>query len=207
MMQQSLNLKRYLVDNEKDDSTDTTAKRTEASSGNNGSQECNPKRQLANDAYTVGWICVLRSELNAARALLDEEHEPCPTAERDDNHYFLGRMGAHNVAIAFIGSGTCGTNAAAIPAMSMVESFRNIRFGLMVGVGGGAPKRPHLDDPLKDIRLGDVVVSTARGGQGKYPRVSAGTMSYCGLLIRLEVAFFNMTWGSVKTTNSRSSHI
>ncbi|KJK95155.1 hypothetical protein H633G_00958 [Metarhizium anisopliae BRIP 53284] len=166
MMQQSLNLKRYLVDNEKDDSTDTTAKRTEASSGNNGSQECNPKRQLANDAYTVGWICVLRSELNAARALLDEEHEPCPTAERDDNHYFLGRMGAHNVAIAFIGSGTCGTNAAAIPAMSMVESFRNIRFGLMVGVGGGAPKRPHLDDPLKDIRLGDVVVSTARGGQG-----------------------------------------
>ncbi|KAK8926985.1 Ankyrin-1 [Metarhizium anisopliae] len=165
MMQQSLNLKRYLVDNEKDDSTDTTAKRTEASSGNNGSQECNPKRQLANDAYTVGWICVLRSELNAARALLDEEHEPCPTAERDDNHYFLGRMGAHNVAIAFIGSGTCGTNAAAIPAMSVVESFRNIRFGLMVGVGGGAPKRPHLDDPLKDIRLGDVVVSTARGGQ------------------------------------------
>ncbi|KAH0591720.1 hypothetical protein MHUMG1_10550 [Metarhizium humberi] len=166
MMQQSLNLKRYLVDNEKDDSTDTTAKRTEASSGNNGSQECNPKRQLANDAYTVGWICVLRSELNAARALLDEEHEPCPTAERDDNHYFLGRMGAHNVAIAFIGSGTCGTNAAAITAMSMVESFRNIRFGLMVGVGGGAPKRPHLDDPLKDIRLGDVVVSTARGGHG-----------------------------------------
>ncbi|KAL6835271.1 putative kinesin [Trichoderma camerunense] len=40
----------------------------------------------------------------------------------------------------------------------MMRSFPNIRFGLMVGVGGGAPDM-ESDDPCNDIRLGDVVVS------------------------------------------------
>ena len=35
----------------------------------------------------------------------------------------------------------------------MLSSFRSIRVGLMVGIGGGAPSK-HAD-----IRLGDVVVS------------------------------------------------
>ena len=75
----------------------------------------------------------------------------------------------HNVVIAFAGSGTYGTNAAAQTSTHMVRTFRNIRFGLMVGIGGGAPKRPDLNDPLNDIRLGDVVVSTAKGNRGKHP--------------------------------------
>ncbi|KAH7190174.1 hypothetical protein DER44DRAFT_903943 [Fusarium oxysporum] len=129
-------------------------------------QGSDEKRKLAHDAYTVGWICVLRSELNASRAMLDEEHEPPTPAERDDNSYLLGRMAGHNVVIAFTGSGTYGTNAAAQTATNMIRTFSNIRFGLMVGVGGGAPKRPDLNDPLKDIRLGDVVVSAAKGSHG-----------------------------------------
>ncbi|KAL7915295.1 putative kinesin [Trichoderma velutinum] len=40
----------------------------------------------------------------------------------------------------------------------MMRSFPNIRFGLMVGIGGGAPSKP-CDDSRDDIRLGDVVVS------------------------------------------------
>ncbi|KAM0511161.1 hypothetical protein ACHAPE_010183 [Trichoderma viride] len=36
----------------------------------------------------------------------------------------------------------------------MLESFSSIRFGLMIGVGGGIPTKDH------DVRLGDVVVST-----------------------------------------------
>ncbi|KAL5083750.1 hypothetical protein Trisim1_000954 [Trichoderma cf. simile WF8] len=42
----------------------------------------------------------------------------------------------------------------------MLHSFPNIRIGLMVGIGGGAPSSKH------DIRLGDVVVSAPRGGNG-----------------------------------------
>ena len=69
--------------------------------------------RLSHSAYRVGWICVLRCKVNASRALLDEEHERLPPGEKDDNSYLLGRMGKHNVVIAFLGSGTYGTYAAA----------------------------------------------------------------------------------------------
>ncbi|KAK1838827.1 ankryin repeat protein [Colletotrichum chrysophilum] len=42
----------------------------------------------------------------------------------------------------------------------MLHSFPNMRIGLMVGIGGGAPSQKH------DIRLGDVVVSTPNSGRG-----------------------------------------
>jgi hypothetical protein len=41
-----------------------------------------------------------------------------------------------------------------------MHSFPNIRIGLMVGIGGGAPSPKH------DIRLGDIVVSAPRDGKG-----------------------------------------
>lgn len=41
----------------------------------------------------------------------------------------------------------------------MLHSFPNIRIGLMVGIGGGAPSKKH------DIRLGDIVVSDPRNGE------------------------------------------
>ena len=125
---------------------------------------------MTHDAYTVGWVCVLISELNASRALLDEEHEPLQTEEKDDNSYLLGQMGGHNVVITFPGSGVYGPNAAAQIVTNMARTFRKIRFGLMVGVGGGAPKPPHPNDPLMDIRLGDVVVSNPKGKHGMYLR-------------------------------------
>ncbi|KAM3537463.1 hypothetical protein ARSEF1564_009613, partial [Beauveria bassiana] len=130
------------------------------------SQGSDEKRKLAHESYTVGWICILRCELNASRALLDEVHQPLPQAEKDDNSYLLGRMAEHNVVIAFTGSGTYGTNAAAQTATHLTRTFCKIRFGLMVGVGGGAPKRPDPNDPFRDIRLGDVVVSAVKGSHG-----------------------------------------
>ncbi len=42
----------------------------------------------------------------------------------------------------------------------MLHSFPNVRIGLMVGIGGGAPSDKH------DIRLGDIVVSTPGDGKG-----------------------------------------
>ncbi|KZL66078.1 hypothetical protein CI238_06213 [Colletotrichum incanum] len=111
--------------------------------------------------YTVGWICALPTEFNAAQAFLDEEDEDQPSvAPKDNNSYALGRIGNHNVVISVLPDGEYGTNSAAAVARDMLHSFPNVRIGLMVGIGGGAPSSKH------DVRLGDVVVSSRDGGKG-----------------------------------------
>jgi nucleoside phosphorylase len=115
--------------------------------------------QLAHthDDYTVGWICALPIELTAAMAMLDETHERLPQARSDHNNYTLGSvntsMGKHNVAIACLPTGKTGIKSAAVVASQMSATFQSLRFGLMVGIGGGVP------DAHNDIRLGDIVVS------------------------------------------------
>ncbi|KAI9367278.1 hypothetical protein BJX61DRAFT_538191 [Aspergillus egyptiacus] len=106
--------------------------------------------------YTIAWICAIHVENVAAEEFLDEEHPPpAPTSidAQDPNVYKLGRMGAHNVVIASLPTG-----------FNLTRSFRNVRFALLVGVGGGAPTATN------DIRLGDVVVSvpTTDGSSGVF---------------------------------------
>ncbi|KAL3463385.1 hypothetical protein BJX64DRAFT_276514 [Aspergillus heterothallicus] len=122
------------------------------------------QEKLTHDAYTVGWVCVLECELNASRALLDKEHERLPSAENDDNVYLLGEMKGHNVAIAF--PAIYGAGAAARTATNMIRTFPNIRFGLMVGIGGAVPNPARFGKPAEDIRLGDVIVSEPKGDHG-----------------------------------------
>lgn len=115
------------------------------------------------EEYQVGWVCALSKELTAARAMLDEEHDDCYSRQPQDfNSYVLGRMHNHNVVIACLPAGTYGTTSAATVANSMLRTFTGIRFGLMVGIGGGIP---NLDRGW-DIRLGDVVVSQPDGTHG-----------------------------------------
>ncbi|KAH6960053.1 hypothetical protein BKA56DRAFT_647910 [Ilyonectria sp. MPI-CAGE-AT-0026] len=110
--------------------------------------------------YTVGWICAVSTEYVAAQAFLDEEHGgPEHVSPNDNNDYTLGKIGKHNVVIAVLPDGEYGTSRAASVASDMMHSFPNIRIGLMVGIGGGAPSRKH------DIRLGDIVVSAPRDGK------------------------------------------
>ncbi|KAI9775072.1 MAG: hypothetical protein M1839_001464 [Geoglossum umbratile] len=97
------------------------------------------------------------TEYVAARAFLDEKHD---RAESVSNVYTLGKVGRHNVVIAVLPDGEYGIAAAASVAGDMLNSFPNVRFGLMVGIGGGAPNQMH------DIRLGDIVVSAPRNGMG-----------------------------------------
>lgn len=111
--------------------------------------------------YTVGWICAIPTEGVAARQFLDEEHDPpSHVSQNDNNIYTLGRVGQHQVVIAMLPKGEYGTTSAANVARDMLHSFPNIRIGLMVGIGGGAPSKKH------DIRLGDVVVSSPHNGKG-----------------------------------------
>ncbi|TRX93491.1 hypothetical protein FHL15_005766 [Xylaria flabelliformis] len=118
-------------------------------------------RHLSHEDYTVGWICALSTEHIAAVAFLDEKHgRPAIQDPNDDNSYTLGRYGDHNTVIAVLPSGEYGKSSAASVARDMLRSFPNLRIGLMVGIGGGAPNRNN------DIRLGDVVVSTPTNGKG-----------------------------------------
>lgn len=111
--------------------------------------------------YTVGWICALSTEQIAAAEFLDVEHESLEDLPlHDSNSYILGSMGKHNVTIAVLPSGEYGTASAASVATDLLRTSPNIRIGLLVGIGGGAPSERH------DIRLGDVVVGTPSGSDG-----------------------------------------
>ncbi|KAL9473905.1 hypothetical protein ACSS6W_008285 [Trichoderma asperelloides] len=111
--------------------------------------------------YTVGWVCALYIECVAAQAFLDDKHEqPEYLSPHDNNSYTLGRIGRHNVVIAVLPNGEYGISSAAGVAKDMLRSFPNIRIGLLVGIGGGAPSKKH------DIRLGDVVVGISSNREG-----------------------------------------
>lgn len=104
--------------------------------------------------YTIGWICALSTEYVAAQAFLDEKHDKLDDTDvHDDNDYTLGRIGKHNIVVVVLPHGQYGLVSAATVAKDLARSFPNIRFCLMVGVGGGVPTK-------HDIRLGDVVVSS-----------------------------------------------
>jgi hypothetical protein len=79
----------------------------------------------------------------------------------DNNDYTLGQIGEHNIVIAGLPLGRYGTINAAIVARDMIRTFPNIQFGLMVGIGGGAPSEGH------DIRLGDILVGISGNGKNE----------------------------------------
>ncbi|KAH0169431.1 purine and uridine phosphorylase, partial [Aureobasidium melanogenum] len=111
--------------------------------------------------YTVGWICAIPTESIAASCFLDETHErPDYVSSNDSNDYTLGEMAGHNVVIAVLPDGEYGLTSATGVVKDMLASFPNIRVGLMVGIGGGAPTVQN------DIRLGDIVVSSPQNGTG-----------------------------------------
>ncbi|KAL2689264.1 hypothetical protein Neosp_003316 [[Neocosmospora] mangrovei] len=87
--------------------------------------------------YTLGWVCALPKEQTAATAMLDVEH---PDLHREPQR-------GHRLPA----KGKYGTNSAATVSARMLDTFPSIKFGLMVGIGGGIPPK---------VRLGDVVVST-----------------------------------------------
>ena len=110
------------------------------------------RRRLQAGDYTVGWICALPIELAVAQEMLDEDDDP-PQYSSNCDPYTFGRIGDHNVVLACLPAGQMGTQSAATVAARMTSKFTSIRFGLMVGIGGGVPSAE------ADIRLGDVVIS------------------------------------------------
>ncbi|KAF4553944.1 Ankyrin repeat-containing protein 27 [Elsinoe fawcettii] len=106
--------------------------------------------------FTVGWICALVTEYVAAALFLDLEYNSIDwKSVSDNNDYTLGRVGNHNVVIAVCPNDEHGIASATSVARDMLHTFPHIRIGVLVGIGGGMPSAKH------DIRLGDVVVSSA----------------------------------------------
>lgn len=140
-----------------------------------------PQRQLAYADYTVACICPMGVELAPVEGMLDEIHQSLPSG-RDQNAYTLGKIGGHNIVVAVLPA--IGNNAAATVATQLLNDFPSIRFGLLVGIGGGVPG---VED---DVRLGDVVVSQPTdtfGGVVQYDlgkRLADGSFKRTGKLNR-----------------------
>lgn len=132
-------------------------------------------RRLTHDDYTVACICPMGVELAPLMAMLDERHPSLPTS-RDSNSYTLGRMGEHNVVLAVMPQ--IGNNPAASVATQLLNDFKCIRFGLLVGIGGGIPGGNN------DIRLGDVVVSKPTDTFGGVVQYNQGKIKAHGLFER-----------------------
>jgi nucleoside phosphorylase len=109
--------------------------------------------QLRPDDYAIACICPLALEMAPLQALLEEIHPAAVWSEK--NSYTLGRIGKHNVVLATMPE--TGNNSAASVIAHLTRDFKAIKFGLLVGIGGGLPSNED------DIRLGDVVVGLPRG--------------------------------------------
>lgn len=112
---------------------------------------------LSHDDYTVAWICPIEVEQIPAILMLDTEHDQLPQSPNDHNVYALGSINGHNVVIASLP--TAGNCSAATVITQMRNTFPNIRFGLLVGIGGGVP----TSTDQGPLRLGHVVVSEPSG--------------------------------------------
>lgn len=121
--------------------------------------------------YTVAWIAPLEIEARAALHMLDERHQGRFAVRRGDDYvYHAGAMGGHNIVIATLPAGQrYGTGDAAALAGQLKKSFPNLWFGLLVGVATGLPDLSR--NPVRDIRLGDVLVGLPDGE-------SAGLLAY-----------------------------
>lgn len=108
--------------------------------------------------YTIAWICPLELEQIPALLMLDELHESLQRQPAGDNNsYCLGHVGSHNVVIARLPR-TSNSSAATL-VTQLRRTFYNVKFGLLVGIGGGVP----VTTDEGEIRLGDIVVSYPQG--------------------------------------------
>jgi nucleoside phosphorylase len=144
----------HAVNSESEDHQSSSSTYNKRNSHSEGSNVSSP---LAGH-YKVGIVCALHIELMAVRASFDKTYEKVAIAGEDPNYYALGSIEGHNVVAVCLPHGVYGTNAAADVTSNMKRSFPGLKFCLLVGIGAGVPSQKN------DIRLGDVVVSTPKGG-------------------------------------------
>lgn len=138
-------------------------------------------RSFPSHEYQIGIVCALPKELKAVRAILDEEHKSLKSQDVEDhNSYVLGRVGEHKVVAAGLPAGVYGTTSAASVGKDLLRTFSQLRFGLLVGIGGGIPG----NQASPDVRLGDVVVSQPDATYGGVVQYDLGKLLADGQFVR-----------------------
>ncbi|KAK4081257.1 uncharacterized protein Triagg1_2789 [Trichoderma aggressivum f. europaeum] len=123
--------------------------------------------------YAVGWICALRSEYEASKAMLDYEYKlPFPNSDYDPNEdrntrrgrdtYAYGRIGHHDVVIVCMSSSCYEKLSVSGIVKDMRGFFPFLMVFTMVGIGGYVPSTS------KDFRLGDVMVGDPAISSGDF---------------------------------------
>ncbi|KAK2805464.1 hypothetical protein FQN51_000290 [Onygenales sp. PD_10] len=150
------------------------------------------------DDFPVG-LTPSQIEFSAARYMFDEEHEQLPRKDGDTNFYILGVLSGHNTVLASLPAGSQGTATAATVANNLRRSFPDIKFKLLVGIGGGVPSEED------DIRLGDVVVSEPKGTLGGVVEYDLGKQTTAGFQRKGFLCPIPSEWRSI-VTNMKSNH-
>ena len=90
-----------------------------------------------NYQFTIGWICPLPLEKEAARLVLDKEY-PQEEVQYQNTFYLGGQVGNHKIVIGV--QRRIGLTGATILAEKMRAGFPNIKYFLLVGIAGGVPR-------------------------------------------------------------------
>ncbi|KAI9038750.1 5'-methylthioadenosine/S-adenosylhomocysteine nucleosidase family protein [Aspergillus affinis] len=112
-------------------------------------------QQLEEEPHNAEYLVISRITVQPCRSWLDLWLDQGLVGQAHDT--LVWRIFWPQCVVACLPSGIYGTISAAVVAKQILFTFRSIRFGLMVGIGGGVPS------PSTDIRLGDVVVSKPTG--------------------------------------------
>ncbi|THW34493.1 hypothetical protein D6D22_08589 [Aureobasidium pullulans] len=149
--------------------------------GETPSNPMSDEAKLTYSDYTVAWICPLEIEQIAALKMLDKIHPRLPQWVNDHNAYTFGSVQGHNIIVA--GLPTTGNCSAATVVAQIRKTFPHLKFGLLVGIGGGVPTKTYAGP----IRLGHIVVSEPVGQhsgavQYDHGKAEAGTFMRTGFL-------------------------
>ncbi|KAF4947846.1 hypothetical protein FGADI_10125 [Fusarium gaditjirri] len=118
-----------------------------------------PRRPVSRAEFPLAIICALSLEADAIEALFDEYWD-CHVynkAPGDPNSYSTGRIGHHNVVLAYMPEAGKANGAAV--ATNCRVSFPQVKLAIVVGICGVIPFTPGPRDAQHEIILGDVIVS------------------------------------------------
>lgn len=132
-------------------------------------------KEMNNEDVKIGILTALPKEFAAMKTLI-ENPQNANFEGAAGNRYVIGDIPAingktHKVALGLLPD--MGNNIASIVATLMQVHFKNINHIIMTGIAGGAPT---VNDPEKDIHLGDIAISD-RGGVFQYDYVKEGVES------------------------------
>ncbi|KAF5536997.1 gamma-glutamylputrescine oxidoreductase [Fusarium mexicanum] len=121
--------------------------------------EFKPQRPVSRADFPLAIICAFSLEADAIEALFDE-HWDCHVyskASGDPNSYSTGRIGHHNVVLAYMPE-VGKANGTSVATHCRV-SFPHVKLAIVVGICGVIPFTPGPRDAHHEIILGDVIVS------------------------------------------------